>query len=143
MANKCCVDCGAQIERGLKCPSCYAYYRKHPEGLYPLPLPGHIDLAINGDPICHICGQAHRKLGNHISFKHHMTLNEYKDKFKLYRYTQLTNEAYKNKMRKYSKKYYRKCIKKNLLKLGKGTRFIQGREVEGRGKHIKEFKKNV
>ena len=66
-----------------------------------------------------------------------MTLIEYKDAFNLYHSAQLTNERYKKKMRKYTKKYYKKVVKKNLIKRGRSTRFLQGKEVIGRGRHIK------
>ena len=132
-----CSHCNTPISRGTMCSACYAYLRKHPEGWYPLPPKGEIQLASNGDIICHICGAAYPKLGNHISFKHHMTPTEYKDAFNLYHSAQLTNERYKKKMRKYTKKYYKKVVKKNLIKRGRSTRFLQGKEVIGRGRHIK------
>ena len=40
-------------------------------------------------------------------------------------------------MRKCTKKYYKKVVKKNLIKRGRSTRFLQGKEVIGRGRHIK------
>ena len=69
-----CQMCGGNnTTTGKYCNTCYSYLRKHPEGDYPLPPKGVIHYASNGDPICHICGQAHRKLGNHIRFKHNIT----------------------------------------------------------------------
>ena len=98
-----CDICGNKnTTTGKHCNSCYAYLRRHPEGIYDLPKPGEIKYAPNGDPICHICGQAHRKLGNHIRFKHQMSQIEYREKYKLYRNTRLSNYEYQEKMSKYN-----------------------------------------
>ena len=116
-----CEFCRKDIERGRYCPTCYAYLRKHPEG-FPNTLPSKGELVINqrGEVQCHVCGLFFRKLGNHISQKHFLNINDYKDI-----------------MRGHTKKHYRRVVKKNLLKGGKKTRFKPGQEVEGRGKHIK------
>jgi hypothetical protein len=70
-----------------------------------------------------------------------MTITEYKDLYDLLHNTQLTSERYKNKMSHYTKKYYRKVVKKNLLKKGASTRFRIGQLVPGRGRHIKNDNK--
>jgi hypothetical protein len=124
------------------CQRCYAYLRKHPEGYYPIPPKGVLTFALNGDPICHVCGGAYSKLGAHITQVHNMTPLEYKDTFNLLHNTKLTSERYKTKMRQYNKKYYRKVVKKNLLKKGVFTRFKIGQFVPGRGKHIKHEESN-
>lgn len=121
-----CKKCLIEIKAGRYCPSCYAYLRKHPEGWYDLPAYGVVELATNGDPICHECGAAHQKLGEHICQKHNMDVRDYKEKHGLYFSTQLTNEKYKDKMRGHVKRHYRKAVKKNLLKGGKSTRFKKG-----------------
>lgn len=133
-----CKFCRKDIDRGRYCPTCYAYLRKHPEG-FPSSLPQKGKLIINdkGEVQCHVCGLFFRKLGNHICQKHFLNLNDYKDEYNLYRTHSLCCEDYKNIMRGYTKKYYRRVVKKNLLKRGKKTRFYSGQEVEGRGKHIK------
>ena len=101
-----CQMCGGDnTTTGKYCNACYSYLRKHPEGEYPLPPKGVIHYASNGDPICHICGQAHRKLGNHIRFKHNMTQNEYRDMFKLYHNTRLSNYEYIENMSQINNKY--------------------------------------
>lgn len=109
-------------QKGYYCPSCYAYLRIHPEGIYELPNAGEIRRASNGDPICHICGMAYRKLGNHIAFKHHMTQNEYRDMFKLYHNTKLSNYEYIDKMSQYNNIHKDIVVKENLIKGGKKTR---------------------
>lgn len=133
-----CTECGQSHNRTAPlCQRCYIYFRKHPEGYYPIPPKGSLSFATNGDPICHECGGAYSKLGNHIRQVHDMTIIEYKDKHNLLHNTQLTSEKYKTKMRNYTKKYYRKVVKKNLIKKGILTRFKVGQIVIGRGKHIK------
>jgi hypothetical protein len=123
MKNKICDMCGNEnTTTGKHCNSCYAYLRKHPEGVYTLPKPGEIKYAPNGDPICHICGQAHRKLGNHIKFKHRMSQQEYRDEFKLYRNTRLSNYEYQKTMAGYNKKYRETVVMNNLIEKGKSTR---------------------
>lgn len=133
-----CAECGQTHNRTAPlCQRCYMYFRKHPEGYYPIPPNGSLSFATNGDPICHECGGAYSKLGNHIRQVHDMTIIEYKDKHNLLHNTQLTSEKYRTKMRNYTKKYYRKVVKKNLIKKGILTRFKIGQLVPGRGKHIK------
>ena len=106
-----CTECGQTHNRTAPlCQRCYMYFRKHPQGYYPIPPKGSLSFATNGDPICHECGGAYSKLGNHIRQVHDMTIIEYKDKHNLLHNTQLTSEKYKTKMRNYTKKYYRKVM---------------------------------
>lgn len=130
---KICKICGdINTTTGQYCQSCYGYLRKHPEGVYPLPPKRQIVYADNGDPICHICGQAYRKLGNHIRFKHHLTQNEYRDMFGLYHNTKLSNISYRNKMAEYNKCYKDIVVDINLLKKGKKTRVSKKNNLAGR-----------
>lgn len=143
MTNKICDMCGGEnTTTGKHCNSCYAYLRKHPEGVYELPEYGEIKYAPNGDPICHICGQAHRKLGNHIKFKHGINQNEYRDKYKLYRNTRLSNIEYQETMAEYNKAHREQVVIKNLIEKGKNTRITPDRVFETKrkfGRPIKEI----
>ena len=134
-----CRDCGELITRGFYCDRCYAYYRKHPEGLYPLPPKGLVKYATNGDLICHICGQAHRKLIQHVYYKHNMSHNEYCDKFNLLHNTRLTRDDYQEKMRNYTTMYREKVVDNNLLKQGMKTRYKKGENGTLAGHHIKFY----
>ena len=128
-----CQMCGGNnTTTGKYCNACYSYLRKHPEGDYPLPPKGVIHYASNGDPICHICGQAHRKLGNHIRFKHNITQNEYRDMFKLYHNTRLSNYEYIVNMSQINNKYKDKVVKENLIKCGVNTRISHENGLSGR-----------
>ena len=141
MPNKICDMCGGEnTTTGKHCNSCYAYLRKHPEGVYKLPECGEIKYAPNGDPICHICGQAHRKLGNHIKFKHNISQNEYRDKFKLYRNTRLSNMEYQETMANYNNLYKDQVVIKNLIEKGKDTRITSDRVFETKRKYGKPIK---
>lgn len=133
--KKCLLCCGDNTTTGRYCNHCSQYLRKHPEGLYPLPKAGRVEYADNGDPICHICGEAHRKLGSHIAHKHFMTQNEYRDKFKLYRNTKLSNYEYRKKMLEYNNTYKEKVVKENLLEKGKKTRITKERVFETKRKY--------
>ena len=128
-----CQMCGGNnTTTGKYCNACYSYLRKHPEGEYPLPPKGVIHYASNGDPICHICGQAHRKLGNHIRFKHNMTQNEYRDMFRLYHNTRLSNYEYIENMSQINNKHKDIVVKKNLIKCGVKTRITHENGLAGR-----------
>ena len=107
---------------GHYCQKCYSYLKHHPEGVYPIPPKGTVAFALNGDPICHICGQAHRKLGNHIAFRHHMSQKDYRDMFCLYRNTKLSNEDYISHMSILNDKYKKVVVEKNLIQKGAKTR---------------------
>ena len=128
-----CQMCGGDnTTTGKYCNTCYSYLRKHPEGEYLLPPKGVIHYASNGDPICHICGQAHRKLGNHIRFKHNMTQNEYRDMFKLYHNTRLSNYEYIENMSQIKNKHKDIVVKENLIKCGVKTRITHENGLAGR-----------
>lgn len=123
MTKKICPMCKGLIDTtGKYCQKCYNYLYNHPEGLYPLPSKGSIYYAPNGDPICHICGKAMRKLGSHIALAHKITQQEYRERFGLYHNTKLANSDYQDTMRKYNKQYSEIVVKDNLLKNGINTR---------------------
>jgi len=139
--SKYCSLCGELNDTsGKHCQKCYLYLKKHPEGKYELPPKGEVRYAANGDPICHICGMAYRKLGNHIAFKHHISQNEYRDMFKLYHNTKLSNNDYKQHMREYNKRDYSIVVEKNLIENGVNTRTSNKNILPGRklGKKIIE-----
>lgn len=128
-----CQDCGRlNNTTGKLCQACYRYYKLHPEGRYPLPKEGTVEYASNGDPICHICGEAHRKLGNHIQNRHDISQNEYRDKFKLYHNTRLSNKEYIEQMSNINNKHRDIVVKENLIKHGQNTRFTMNFNSVGR-----------
>ena len=128
-----CQMCGGDnTTTGKYCNTCYSYLRKHPEREYPLPPKRVINYASNGDPICHICGQAHRKLGNHIRFKHNITQNEYRDMFQLYHNTRLSNYEYIENMSQINNKHKDIVVKENLIKCGIKTRITHKNGIAGR-----------
>lgn len=147
MENKKCQMCnGKNTTTGRYCNTCYGYLRNHPEGVYDIPEEGKITYTPNGDPICHICGQAHRKLGNHIKFKHNMNQIEYREKFKLYHNTRLSNKEYQKTMADYNKKYKDIVVKNNLIKCGKNTRINEEYDLKNKrkyGKPIEEVYINI
>ena len=139
--KKCQICGGNNTTTGRYCNTCYSYLRKHPEGRYPLPPKGVIHCAFNGDVICHICGEAHRKLGNHISNRHHMSQNEYRDMFELYHNTKLSNYEYIKNMSQINNKYRDIVVKENLIKRGEKTRITHENGLSGRKFQHKVSKK--
>ena len=136
-----CELCGRPFKsKGFYCCSCYQYLRVHPEGLYPEPELGEVLYAPNGDPVCHICRKAYRKLGNHIRFAHGLSQEEYRELFKLYHSTRLSNKDYVETMREYVDKYYDVVVEENLISGGKKTRVSENNILPGRklGGEIKE-----
>ena len=128
-----CLMCGGNnTTTGKYCNTCYSYLRKHPEGRYPLPPKGVIYYAPNGDAICHICGEAQRKLGSHIAHRHHMSQNEYRDMFGLYHNTRLSNYEYIENMSQINNKHKDKVVKENLIKCGVNTRISHENGLAGR-----------
>ena len=137
-----CQMCGGNnTTTGKYCNTCYSYLRKHPEGRYPLPPKGVIYYAPNGDAICHICGEAQRKLGSHIAHRHHMSQNEYRDMFGLYHNTRLSNYEYIENMSQINNKYRDIVVKENLIKGGTKTRITHENGLSGRKFQHKVSKK--
>lgn len=128
-----CQLCGGNnTTTGRYCNTCYGYLKKHPEGRYPLPALGTIQYTANGDVICHICGEAQRKLGSHIIQRHHLSQNEYRDKFQLYHNTRLSNYEYIDKMSQLNNKHKSQVVNKNLINKGKETRISAQNNIPGR-----------
>lgn len=118
------------------CQACYKYF-KSGKKIYPIPNDGEIETNECGEIICHECGKAFAKLGNHIFNRHNMSINDYKDKHKLYHKEKLTSTNYQETMRQYTTDNYDKVVSDNLVIGGKSTRFNVGMRVKGAGKHIK------
>lgn len=109
------------------CQSCYKYFILDRKSVYDLPEIGKVEYTEGGDPICHICGMAYRKLGNHIYQIHHMTVYDYTTKFKLnHRRNNLTNLDYRLHMKNIQKDY---CVTENLIEKGKPTRIKDGDQL--------------
>ena len=133
MVVKECQFCGGiNKTTGKYCNTCYSYLRRHPEGRYSLPPKGVVYYAPNGDVICHICGEAQRKLGSHIAYRHHMSQNEYRDMFELYHNTRLSNSEYINNMSQINNRHKDKVVKENLIKCGVNTRISHENGLSGR-----------
>ena len=129
-----CTKCGKTFNTaGYKCPRCYRYYRLHPEGLYISSPKGSVSYATNGDPICHICGEAHRKLGRHINDMHHLSVKDYCIQFRLpIRKNKLCNREFLEQMRVYNRIHSDVVVNKNLIKCGVNTRHKKGETHDGR-----------
>ena len=124
-----CTVCNENISKSVLrsrhvCQACYQYERKG--GIVHAQSPkGVITFDENNNPICHICGQAHKKLGGHIYWHHHMTVEEYKIKFKLNSIDQLTCLEYRDKMKRHVMNHP-EVIENNLRIAGEQTRYRSG-----------------
>src|SRR5574344_636117 len=101
-----CPYCRTEITKSyitteVICQACYLYTRKGGK-IYAIPDPGTLVTTEHGAIVCHICGQAHFKLGNHIASKHKMLVSDYKDYFDLPQRISLASEKYRQKMRAYN-----------------------------------------
>lgn len=126
-----CKICNTPNKNRL-CQRCRRYLHLHPEGRYPLPPKGTLALAPNGDPICPLCGEAHRKLGNHLAFYHHIPAKEARLAHNLQANTRISNQDYISHM--HNLNIQQPTAKENLQK-GIHTRYKKGDSVPGRGKH--------
>lgn len=136
-----CSLCGNEYNSyGDYCVTCYAYLKRHPNGAYPIPKEGEVLYAPNGDVICHICGRAYKRLGSHIKNHHQMSQTEYRDRFKLYRSTRLSNVDYISMMKQYNDENKDIVVAKNLLEKGTPTRLSEKRMIKERRKYGKPIK---
>lgn len=106
------------------CQKCYTYFVLEEEKVYPIPPKGEVHHTEKGKIICHICGKAFYKLGNHIYYSHHITAKEYKEEFELRYNIKLTSQEYQKVMRQHA---FNNDMDKNLKKWGKNTRFKRGK----------------
>lgn len=88
------------ITSGNVCQTCRKYLKNGGEFHTP-PEPGTVAVDSRGFYICHICGMAYMKLGEHVKLKHKMSINEYREKFGLMKKQQLTGKEYHKKMSEY------------------------------------------
>lgn len=121
-----CVSCRERISKSVLksrniCQACYLYERKGGTLYDPSPA-GLLVFDTDDNPICHICGQAHQKLGGHIYWRHKMTVKEYKEKFNLNQVDRLTGLEYRSKMRDHVLRQP-EIIEQNLRKAGQKTRY--------------------
>ena len=126
MKKRQCKFCGREAPSNMRgyCQACYKYFITQGKDVYPLPSVGKIEYTESGDCICHICGKAYRKLGDHVTQAHEMTAREYFKKFKINcSHANASNITYRTHMRDIQKPY---TISDNLLEKGKATRFKKG-----------------
>lgn len=125
-----CPYCGEEIQSSylkskIICQSCYIYTKNGGE-IHAIPDPGTIVTDENDNVVCHICGQAHSKLGSHIAHKHHMSTKEYKDQFDIPQNCSLASRQHQAKMREYNIQYREHVVYDNLINKGRITRFQSG-----------------
>lgn len=135
---KVCCKCGATSEykriitSGGQC-YCGRCYQRRNNKTYPLPPKGEIVLNEKGNPICHICGEAHRKLMSHVWQIHGMSAYEYKVEFGLDRHEGIMSEE-SAKIARQRALEHMDINEKNLLVGGASYRFSKGFEGRTRDK---------
>lgn len=133
-----CPSCGIKLPEknrfadGL-CQSCHVYFRNGGT-VHPLPSAGRIEKDERGYVICHICGKAYKRLGSHVKEKHHMSIDEYKEKFGLCRRTRTTEDGYSRKMHDHA---LANDMDKQLLVVGFETRIQKGSSKMRGGKEVR------
>ncbi|NCC99830.1 MAG: hypothetical protein EOL95_09070 [Bacteroidia bacterium] len=140
-----CVLCLEPISKSVLrsrpiCQACYQYERKGGRINEPSPK-GVITFDQDNNPICHICGQAHKKLGGHIYWHHHMTVAEYKERYKLNAIDQLTCPSYRSVMREHVLNHP-EVIENNLRVAGTPTRY-NPRDPRCTGRRNRKYKTPV
>lgn len=117
------------------CNSCYRYFVTNKMQQYTPSEYGKLSFTPDGIPICHICGQAHSKLGSHVLNKHGISSKRYREYYGLNNNTKLTSVKYQKKMQKHNEKNWNKVVVQNLINNGTATRFNLGSKARlGKGK---------
>lgn len=121
-----CSECGKSISDKIyprnTCQACYKYFLSGGT-VNPLPAKGIIARDCRGFVICHICGQAYKRLGSHVKESHGMTTAEYKETFGLCNNARITESTYSSHMRALA---YHHETPQRLQETGKGTRIKVG-----------------
>lgn len=127
-----CKECGKHSDKSYSgmCESCYRYF-SNGGTVHPIPSPGVLARDEQGKPICHICGRSYTRLGSHVKESHHMTIEEYKERFNLCRNAKTTAPEYSAVMRDHAD---RNGMPDRLLEAGKGTRIKKGETDKRKGK---------
>lgn len=140
---KTCKFCGNPAPDNMQgyCQVCYKYFVTEGKDVYPIPQDGTVEYAPNGDCICHECGKAFRKLGQHVYYAHNMTSKQYAAKHGLKLRgsgkIRLSNEGYSIHMKNVQDP---KTISINLIENGKETRFnaVNGNQKQLPNHTVKE-----
>lgn len=112
------------------CESCYKMCKKYPFKY--IPPAGEIHYDNDGSILCHVCGRSFKKLSTHISSKHNMTTDEYREKFGLNRNSKLTG------------KNFIPNITVDITTVSKNTRFYEGHKINSdKTKRLQGIKSNI
>ena len=131
-----CKECGKLSKHSYAgmCQGCYRYFVRDGGTVHDIPAPGTMKTDEQGKPICHICGRSYKRLGSHIKESHHMTIEEYKEKFNLCRSARTTSPDYSKIMHDYA---YENGMPERLLEAGEGTRIRKGETDKRKGKPVR------
>lgn len=124
-----CQICGKTEGRIIKSNGiyyCNRCYQRRGHKIYPLPPYGEIKYNEEGNPICHICGEAHKKLMSHVWQVHGISAYDYKKEFGLDVGKGIMSEESKKKIRNKTLEHKEIVIDKNLLEHGRKSRFKKG-----------------
>jgi len=101
-----CIHCGKENTKIYSdgcCQTCHLYVKRG--GIFhPLPNKGEVKLDDRGMYICHICGTAHDKLGEHVRRKHKILIASYRKQFEIKSTQRLTSDEYHDKMKEHNLK---------------------------------------
>lgn len=137
-----CKRTGGRIisSGGLKyCSRCYSRRNKVK---HPLPAFAEITKDDNGNPICHECGEAHRKLMSHVWQCHDLSALEYKIIHGLDKYKSIMNDEAVELARERTLAHP-ELIRNNLIDKGKGTRYVNNHAGRTKDKLSEQSKRRL
>lgn len=109
------------------CSKCYQRCGQRKKVIqHDLPLFAEVKLDSEGNPICHICGYAFKKLMSHSWQAHGLSAAEYKKKFGLFTTKAVCAESTKELLRAAVSKHFTLVVRKNLFADGVRTRYFKG-----------------
>lgn len=134
-ALKSCARCSTTFGRFIRvaeldtylCDRCYQRYRKElTMELHKIPPFGEVRYDTAGNPICHICGYAYRKVLSHVWQVHGISADEYKRRYGLFTTKSVCCEGTKELLRTAVAEHFDLVVANNLTNRGRETRFRPG-----------------
>jgi hypothetical protein len=104
---------------------------------------GKIEYNEDGNPKCEICGKHFARVMTHVRQKHEMSERDYKLQFGLDLGKGICSQESAESTRVKTLSNYDKCISKNLINNGSGTRFVVGSKGRTKDKVSEETRNRL
>lgn len=126
------------------CNKHYLRHKAHKKLVqHELPIFGEVKFDEAGNPICHVCGYAYRKVLSHVAQVHGMTADEYKREYGLFTSKGICNEETRAMLREAVSDHFDLVVRANLIKRGIATRFNKGGEGRTREKMSEQLRRQL